>query len=298
MRAYFFQAGEGCDKALCHDPGFQRTQADPFQAFHCIQLCKQAQQGIARPVRVKRDSSRQAVLPVPLLLFTVCGKVQPVGTHMDARQDDLTDTSRDQSPDLAQDLALRPAADTAARKGDDAVTAELVAAVLNLDIGTGMSGACQMHVLKRGRAGKVFPEGWLGSLFSGRLLQTVSFLEEIHEDLSDLRLFVVADHEIDGIIRLHPGRVCLHITADCNHDGLRILFFGPVKHLTAFPVRDVGHSACIDHVNVRLLLEGHFLKPLVPQDLAHDIEFIAVYFAAQIVKSDSLLQMFVSRFFH
>ena len=65
---------------------------------------------------------------------------------MDPGQDDLTDPARSQSFRLPQDFLLIPAADTAARKGNDTVAAELVAAVLNLDKSPRVPGDFELHV--------------------------------------------------------------------------------------------------------------------------------------------------------
>jgi hypothetical protein len=67
-----------------------------------------------------------------------------------------------------------------------------------------------------------------------------------------------------------------------------------VQHLAALAVRDIGHGAGIDNVNIRLVLERYFLKTFVTQNLAHDIQFITIHFAAKIMKSNSLFQMFIS----
>ena len=47
-------------------------------------------------------------------------------------------------------------------------------------------------------------------------------------------------------------------------------------------------------VDIRRVLKRHFLKALIPQNLTHDVQFIAVDFTAQIVKSYSFFQMILS----
>ena len=285
MRAYFFQTGNGGNKVFRHDPGLQGAQADPLQSLHGVQFCQQTDQRISCAYRVKADGT------------AFRSQIQSVGTHMNPCQNDFADTVCHQSPDFTQDIALRPAADTAACKGNNTVAAELIASVLNLDVGAGMSGTCQIHIFKRRSAGEIFPEGRL-CLHSPGSLRPVflpfPLCQKTGENLSDLRLFVVADHKIDGIVRLHSCGVCLHIASHCNDNRVRILFFCPVQHLTAFAVRDIGHGAGIDNVNIRLVLERYFLKTFVTQNLAHDIQFITIHFAAKIMKSNSFFQMFIS----
>ena len=57
-----------------------------------------------------------------------------------------------------------------------------------------------------------------------------------------------------------------------------------VMILPAFSVRDIGHGTGIDNIDVRPVLEGNFLVSVSTEDLTHNIQFIAVYFTAQIVK--------------
>ena len=104
------------------------------------------------------------------------------------------------------------------------------------------------------------------------------------ENLSDLALFVVADDQIDRVIFFHAFGIGLHVAADRDDDGIGVLFFRAVQHLPALPVRDIGHGAGVDDIDVRLVLKRDFFVSLISQDLPHNIQFIAVYLTAQIVK--------------
>ena len=210
---------------------------------------------------------------------------------MNSGQNHFPDPVFNKPPDLPYDFTLRPAANAAAGKGDDAVAAELVASVLDLDIGTGMPGTGQMHILKGRRAGEILPESRLCLPLLLGLLLIFSPFKKICQDLSDLRLFVVSDDQVDRIVRVHPRRICLHITADRNDNCIRILLFGLVEHLAALSVRNICHGAGVHHINVRLFLKRHLLETLIPQDLAHNIQFVAVDLTAKIVKSNSILQI-------
>ena len=286
------QGGELPDEALRHDPGLQRAHADPLQPPDGTEPAQERQEGFARPERVKPDRA-------------VRTEIEAVGAHMDPGQHDLPDAACDQVSHLLQDILRLPAADAAARVGDDAVAAELVAAVLDLDVGPGVSRVRQPHGFILRRRGQVLPPGGLALRHGLRLLRCPlsgssraagsalcpaghSLLPPGQiscQDVPDLRLAVVADHQIDRFVPLHPVRVGLHIAAHGDDHRVRVLLFGPVQHLAALAVRNVGHRAGVDHIDIRPLVKGDFEIALVPQDLAHDIQFIAVDLAAQVVKS-------------
>ena len=120
--------------------------------------------------------------------------------------------------------------------------------------------------------------------------QLFSVFKVFSQDRPDLGFPVVADHEVDGVVLLHPLRIRFHITARGNDNRLPVLFFCTVQHLPALAVSDIRHCTGIDHIDICLFVERHFLVPFLKQDLTHYIQFIAVDLAAQIVKS-SLFHM-------
>ena len=108
--------------------------------------------------------------------------------------------------------------------------------------------------------------------------------EKFLEQFRDLRLLVVSDRQVNGLVGSHALRVRLHVAAHCDDDCIRIQFFGLVDHLPALSVRDIGDCTGVDHIDVRLFFKGDGIVPEVLHFLPHNVQFIAVYFAAEVVK--------------
>ena len=224
---------------------------------------------------------------------------------MDACQHHLPDPSLRQAFDLPQDLLRSAAPDPAPGKGNDAVGAELVAAVLDLDIGPGMAGGLQLHVLVLGTEGQILhgiPSQQLAQ--AGDLLDRESFplfffsipviffflfipgCQIPVQDLCDLPFLIVADGQIDGRVRQDFIFVRFHVAAHRDDQGVGVHLLCPVEHLTALAVSDIGHGAGIDHIKVRLPVEVYGLVAPLFQKLLHDIQFIAVDLASKVMIGD------------
>ena len=250
---------------------------------------------------------------------------------MDAGQDHFPDSAGRQGPDLPADLLRAAGPDPAPGKGNDAVGAELVAAVLDLDIGPGVTGGGQLHVLifrplrqvrhgpaaqglvRNGVKNRVqngvqnrvqnevrnlglrvrFEKGVCLCLSIRSRTALFSGPEEILQQFGDLSLAVVADGQVNGRVCPDPVPVRLHVAADGDHDRAGTALFGPVQHLPALAVGNIGNSTGVDHVYVRLPVKRDRLIALFFQQFFHDIQLVAVNFAAEIVVSSSF-QIFFS----
>ena len=110
------RGGDGAAELLRDDGGLERSEAQT-----------QARRGLGGG----DDGVRKVRLPLEVL---------PVGRDLDPGEDELAVALGIEGRALRRDLPKRKGADAAARVGDDAVGAEIVAAVLNLEHGAGAPG--------------------------------------------------------------------------------------------------------------------------------------------------------------
>ena len=193
---------------------------------------------------------------------------------MDAGQDHLLIARGCQLPHLGYNLIRSAAADASAGVWDNAVAAELVAAILNLQKGSGM-----IRNLVDGKA------LILMSLADFDHMAAVTLIFEIFfQDRNQILLFIVSDDDIYCQIRLQLLCCRLDIAASRNHHGIRILLLSPVQHLSGLAVRDIGYGTGVDNVDIGLFVEGHDLVSGFFQKLLHGLRFIGIYLAAQIVQ--------------
>ena len=197
---------------------------------------------------------------------------------MNAGQNNFPDAALRERADLLQDLLRISAADPASGIGNQAVGTELIAAVLNFDISPGVRGRLQLHGFEH----RVLCQIRIGGA-AQRLVSPVSRKISL-DQLNDLSLFVVADQQVHCLVPLGLVPAGLRITADCHHQRLRILFPDTVKHLPAFAVGYSGDRTGVDNINIRLFREGNDFIPALPELLLHDIQFISVYLAAQVMQ--------------
>ena len=193
---------------------------------------------------------------------------------MDSRKDDLLVTF------LRQDLyfllhVLRAAAsDAASRVRDDAVAAELVAAVLNLDEGAGVLRLLvDMKLLVLVGSSKV--RNGLPDLFSGKPRV---------QKRNEVRLAVVSDDQVNGGILSQFVRRRLDITSCRNYHRVRIFCLRAVQHLAGFFICNVRHGTGVDDIDIRFFLKAHDLIASGLQKLFHGLRFVCIYFAAKIVQ--------------
>ena len=191
---------------------------------------------------------------------------------MDPGQDHLLITGPGQSGDLFADLGGRPAAHPSSRIGNDAVAAELVAAVLHLYI-----CPCMLRRLRH-RQGLILLR--MIDVDDSILLHAL-FISL--QDFQEILFPVVSDQKIYGAIFAEIRLRRLHIAARSYHQSLGILLFRPVKHLPGFPIRDICDCTGIYDIDVRFFLKGNNLIPGLFQHLLHGLRFICIYLASQIM---------------
>ena len=119
----------------------------------------------------------------------------------------------------------------------------------------------------------------------------VLLCQKLVQKLRDPRLVIVADGQIDGGIGSDPLGIGLHIAAHRDDDRLGIALFGLVDHLAALSVGNVGDRTGVDHIDVRLFFKGHNTVAGFFHFLPHNVQFIAVHFASEVVKC-STFQIF------
>ena len=237
-------------------------------------------------------------------------------------------------PYLFHDALHAPAAHPSPCKRNDAVRAKLVAPVLYFDIGAGMlSWLRQMQILifpgvvdidhpaQRGisplyRCPDAAPLFLFNRFprFSGSALQNLrllffvpparclpacfrTVLQILFQDLYQVLLPVIPDHNVYRRVRRMKSLLGLHIASCRDHHCRRIHFPGTVQHLPGLPVRNVGHGAGIDDINIRLLLKRHDLISRPFQQLLHRRRLICIYLTSQIMQC-RLSHSFPLNFFH
>ena len=251
MRADLGKTADSSCKGFRNDSRLQRAQADPFNSCRQLypgqkiqKLCSRLQ-SFFPSIRGEMNSGNNH------FLYAICGK----------------------APDFFHDLFRVSGADPSSCIRDDAVGAELIAAVLYLDVCAGSSGSLQLHGFKY---------RMIRQICTGFFLLHPAFQIALH-DLRNAGLPVVPDAQIHQRVLLQTLSVGFHIAADGNHQCLRIEMLRPVQHLPALPVRNTGHTAGVDQIQVGLFLKGNHLISCTAQLLYHDIQLIAVYLAAKIV---------------
>ena len=192
---------------------------------------------------------------------------------MDAGQHHLLIAVCRQSADFLEDVFHAPAADPPSGIRDDTVAAELVASVLDLHVGPGMPGrTAQAQALIFFFMGQV-PDMSRGMLFLPG-----------PQDLRKVLLLIVSNQDIHRAVlkKLLSGR--LHVAAGRRHHRVRVHLLCPVQHLPGFAVRNIGHAAGIDDIQVGFFPEGNDLISVFFQDFLHGLRLICVYFTAQVVQ--------------
>ena len=103
------------------------------------------------------------------------------------------------------------------------------------------------------------------------------------QDLRNIPLTVVADHQVHTVIFQHPLCAGLYITARRHYHRLRIPFFSLVQHLPALSVRYIGNRAGIDDIDIGSFIKWHNRKALFPKLLPNNIQFIRINLASEVV---------------
>ena len=315
VRAYLRHRRDPPHERFRHDPGLKRAQPYPLDAGDLPDPLHQVDQNSARLKRVKTHGLRPRAVPGLSLsgasLFSAVLRLrapfQPVGTDVDPGEHHLADSLVRHGPDLFEDLRGSSASDPAPCIRDDAVCTELIAPVLYFDKSACVAGIRELHILVCGAVRQVRhgppaqraalqPRSCVRAAYSRIRLVPFRLTEELLEKVRYLCLVIVADREINSAVRADPFGICLHVAAHRDHDRVRVPFFGFMDHLTALAVRNVGHRTSVDHIYVRLFLKRNGNIPVLFHFLAHNVQLIAVDFAAEIVKCYAIQSFSLSKF--
>ena len=230
--------------------------------------------------------------PCPIL------QILSVRTEMDPGQDYLLTSGGQKTPHLLLHIFHPPAPHPAPGVGDDAVAAELVAAILNLDKSTGMSGhSADIQILifpgsvnrDHLRPDRLFhrPAVVLPLHLSGRIRlwspislpgqpAFIPLPEKVLQHRHQILLFVIPYDNIYSQI-LGKGLLCCLDIASRRHDHrLGIHLPGSVKHLAGFAFRNIGDGTGIDYIDICHLLKGHDLIACGLQQLLHGLRLIGI----------------------
>ena len=206
---------------------------------------------------------------------------------MDPCKDNFFVTSCRKSTYFLKNLCDLSAAYTSSCIRDDAVSTELVASVLDFDIGT--------YMFRGVTDGKVLVFLCLVDLDDLYLLGMFFFV--FFESFYDLFLLVVSKDQVHSTVCFQFLCVCLDITSCCHDNGIRIHFFCFVEHLSGFAVCDIGDCAGIDQINIRPFFKMNDLISCFFQKLLHGLYFVCIYFAAQVVKGNFFTHILPRSFF-
>ena len=179
---------------------------------------------------------------------------------MDTCQYDLPVSVLCHAGDLPDDIFRPAAADSASGIGDNAVRAELIASVLNFNIGTSvLRRLFQSHFFVFCSMVNVYNSSVMQSLVHTMpgifcILRHRIFLFQILQIFlqngRQVLLAVVADRQIDAGILLHIFPSGLHVASHSHHQCRRIFLLRTMKHLSAFPVCNIGNCAGIYNINI------------------------------------------------
>ena len=276
MRTDFRFFRDGGDKFLAHHARLQRAEPDPLYALHTRDGAEQRQQS--------RISA--ACLIVGNIL-----PVQAVAPDMNSGDHNLPDALCRKPLYFLQHLLRAAAPHPASRVGNNTIGTELIAPVLNFDIRAGPPGRPEHHgfigrmmldvvhgepaqrfirlpvsAMNAARRTRIaflcrfqVTVSRSGSILCGSAILLHPFPQICLDDLRDLALAVCSDGQINRGILLHTLGVSLHITADCDHHGIRVDFLCAMQHLPALPVRDIRDRTGIDDIDVRRLIKRHNL---------------------------------------
>ncbi len=158
---------------------------------------------------------------------------------MDAGQDNFAKSVAGHRADPVQHVAGQDAAAGSPGIGDDAVAAERVAAVLDLEKGAGVVG----------EAGQAQCGGC-------RVIHDVADLARVRlEQAADGPLFAVAEDDVKLRNALQVARCNLGVAAGGDYPGIGVLAAGPPDQLAGFRIGAGGDGAGIDDVDIGRLIE-------------------------------------------
>ena len=119
---------------------------------------------------------------------------------------------------------------------------------------------------------------------SGCVTRFLWFFHKSFQCFYDLSLLIISKDQIYGSICFQFLCICLNIAACSYYDCVRVHFFCFVKHLTRFAVCNIGNCTGIYNIYICPFCKRHNLISRFFQKLLHSLNFICIYFTAQIVK--------------
>ena len=195
---------------------------------------------------------------------------------MDARQHDLLEPHGDELLRLAAHVLRQARLDGAARIRDDAVRAEILAAILDFEEGTRTLGTVvERDVLESLRLHDI----------GDRALDTV-FLHGLLDVIDDVRALLRAEHDAHAFDGLDFIRRDLRIAAADGHDGLRVLAMRAADDLAALAVAEARDGASIDDVDIGARLERHDLIAALLEETLHGLRLKLVDLTAKCGQSN------------
>ena len=203
--------------------------------------------------------------------------VSAVAGQADGRQHHLFIPGSSQAAQFLQDAFFVAAAHRAAGTWDDAVGALAVAAILDLDKGTGVFGE-----LIHGQFFKLFALP-VGADVHHPLVLAVQHAGHIGQN--GMAVAGAGHHvgflDLGGL--LGKG---LRVAARQHRNGTGILALGTAQPFAAFLVAEIGHGAAVDNVHVGRLLVGDDRIAVFLKQLCQGAGLILVHLAAQSIKSN------------
>ena len=180
-----------------------------------------------------------------------------------------------QTLDFFHDLFRLSASDSSSGIRNDAVAAELITAVLDLNK---CPGVIRDLVDVKCLILSGFPN------IDQRILFHMFSCEIFIQQRYQVFFPVIADDHVYGGVLFQLFSCRLHVAACCHHHCVRIHFLCPVQHLPGLAVRDIGDRTGVDHIHIGLLLKRHDLIARLLQKLLHRLRFVGIHLTAQIVK--------------
>ena len=206
----------------------------------------------------------------------VAWQVAAVGAEVDARQHDFLESHGDELLRLAAHVLRQARLDGAARVRDDAVRAEILAAVFDLEEGArALRAVVERDVLEGLRLHDV----------RNRALDAV-FLHGLLDVIDDVSALLRAEHDAHALDGADLVRRDLRVAAADGHDGLRVLAMRAADDLAALAVAEARDGASIDDVDIGARLERHDLIAALLEETLHGLRLKLVDLTAKCGQSN------------
>ena len=217
-------------EARLHLYGFQRAKAHTLHALdrqrclHCV---------------IQRN------------LLALLRQLLAIAAKVNANEHNLLIACSHKLCNLLANACKASAAQRSTGKGNNAIGAILVAALLNLQEGTRLVRFCAYAQL-------------LKFCINGHLLYIIEnfcllMLQRLIDQLHDTRTLLVADDNINALNSTHLFRRSLRIAAGNNNERQRIVTHSAVDNLARLALTCIRNNAGVHQINVSLLAKGHNL---------------------------------------